>query len=128
MSNEQFRESLLVCQSSQGLEIRGTILRLSRHGIAFEVYAPGIVLRTSEVLSDFKIFLSDRLVYSGRGVIASLVATGTGTVCEASLEDGWVDLELLSPENNKDLPGSFHEFLQQWQKSYTILSDYKIVV
>src|SRR6185436_7851790 len=128
MSNEQFRESLLVCQSSQGLEIRGTIVRLSRHGVAFEVYAPGIVLRTSEVLSDFKIFLNDRHIYSGRGVVNSLIGTGTATVCEASLEDGWVDIDLLSLESNKDLPASFGEFLQQWQKSYNILTEYKVVV
>ena len=96
MSNEQLRESLLTCQSSQDVEIRGTILKLSRHGVAFEVYAPVVVLRTSEVLSDLKIFHNDQLIYSGRGVVNSLVPTGTSTVCEATLEDGWIDIALRS--------------------------------
>ena len=93
-----FKESLLVCQNSQGIEIRGSIVRLSRHSIVFEVYAPTLVLRTSEVLSDFRIFVSDRLIYSGRAVVGNLLQTSTALVCEATLEDGWVDI-VAGPES-----------------------------
>ena len=128
MSNEHLRESLLTCQGSQDNEIRGTILKLSRHGVSFEVYAPAVVLRTSEVLSDLKIFHNDQLIYSGRGVVNGLVATGTATVCEATLEDGWVDMALLAPENNQNLGENFHHFLEQWQQSYRILPECKVVI
>lgn len=122
-------ERLLSCKNSQGLEVQATLLRLTRHLAVFEVYSPHVVLRMSEVLSEFRIVVGDRPVYAGRAVVASLINAGTVVVCEATLEDSWMDAELFSwlgQENG--LRDGFDGFFQQWQKSYRVLPAYKVVV
>src|SRR5437899_3414442 len=86
-------ESLVTCQTIQGTEIRGTLLRISRHLAVFEVYNAQLVLRLSEVLKDFRVLVAGRPSYVGRAVISSVVHTGTMLLCEATLEDAWVDGE-----------------------------------
>ena len=55
IQNGEIKDSLVVCQSNQGGEIRGSLLRMTRFSVAFEVYSPASVLRLSEVLSEFRI-------------------------------------------------------------------------
>jgi len=122
-------ERLLSCKNSQGLEIQATLLRLSRHMVVFEVYSAHVVLRMSEVLSDFRILVEDRPVYSGRAVVSNLINAGTITVCEATLEDSWVDVGLFSLLEREDgLQEGFGRFFEQWEKSYRVLPEYKVVV
>src|SRR5262249_10522154 len=63
------REVLIVCRNSQGAEVRATPLRLTRYLVVFEVYNPYSILQLSEVLTDFKIVMNERLAYSGRAVV-----------------------------------------------------------
>ena len=120
--------SMAVGQTSQGIEIQGTLLRLTRFLAVFEVYNPGLVLRTSEVLTDFKIALRDRTVYSGRAVISSLVNTGGVLVCEVSLGDFWLELDAFLPGSQDEKRAGFRELLQHWQKVYQIRPEFKVVV
>ena len=53
--NGEIKESLVVCQNNQSIEIRGSLLRLTRFAVVFEIYSPTIILRLSEVLSEFRI-------------------------------------------------------------------------
>ena len=95
--NSDIKESLVVCQTSQGLEIRASLLRLTRYLAIFELYNPSLVLRTSEVLSEFHVIAQERVIYAGRAVINNLVSTGIVTVCEAALTDsGWRDVDLTA--------------------------------
>src|SRR5712691_11450839 len=87
-------DSVVAFQTSQGMEVRGGVLRLDRFQAVFELYSQGGILQHSEVLSEFKIFFKDRLAYSGRAVIKGLVNTGLVVVCEATLEDSWLDVDL----------------------------------
>ncbi len=105
-------------------------MRLNRYAVAFEFSAPACPLRVSEVLSDLKIIVHDRTIYSGRGVIRSLVDAGTSVVCEATLEEtGWRDLELtLKAVFGGGLQDQFKEFIAEWQKLYKVLPEYKTVV
>jgi extracellular factor (EF) 3-hydroxypalmitic acid methyl ester biosynthesis protein len=92
------RLSFIICRNSQGVEVRGTLHRLTRYLGVFEVYNPYSIVQLSEVLNDFRIMMNDRVVYSGRAVIANLVNTGIMLICEASLTDeGWIDIDILSP-------------------------------
>src|SRR3954469_11705581 len=54
---ETIKNTLAQFQTSQGLQLRATIKRLSRHQIVFEVYHPSEVIRLSESLDDFKNFM-----------------------------------------------------------------------
>ncbi len=124
------RLSLIICRNSQGAEVRGTLHRLTRYLAVFEVYNPYSIVQLSEVLNDFRILMNERVVYSGRAVIANLVNTGIMLICEASLsEDGWIDIDILAPKQNKDrLLTDFAEFLQETEKNYRVMPDFKLLV
>ena len=103
---------------------------LTRYLAVFEVYNPYSIVQLSEVLNDFRIMMKDRVVYSGRAVIANLVNTGIMLICEASLgDDGWIDIDILTPAQNKDrLLADFAEFLQETEKIYRVVPEFKLVV
>ena len=128
-SDQRERESFLICQNSQGVHIRAGILRLTRYIVAFEVYNPYSILQTSEVLTDFQIFVNARMVYTGRAVVRSLVNTGIYLVCEVALDDGWLDVDIFSPVNQRDrLLSEFQEFLDEWNNVHQINKDFKVIV
>lgn len=122
--------SIIVCRNSQGAEVRGTVHRLSRHLAVFEVYNPYSILQLSEVLTDFRVTVNDRMLYSGRAVITNLVNTGIMLILEVSLDDeAWIDVDVFSPfQNQERLVEEFTEFLQQTERTYRVQPDFKVVV
>jgi len=123
------RDTFIVCRNSQGVEVRATPLRMTRFAATFEVYNPFSIVQLSEVLSEFKIVMSDRVVYSGRAVVSSIVNAGIMVVCEAALEEGWLDVELLSPQDRKArLREQFEEFVTEWRKVDVVTPEFKVVV
>ena len=127
---EQSNESLIVCENSQGVSIRATLLRMTRYFASFEVYNPYSILQLSEVLNSFKIVIDDKTIYSGRAIITSIVNTGLLLVCEASLDDEcWVDVDVLSPAVQIDrLTSDFERLLDDWAKVERISPEMKIIV
>lgn len=122
--------SIIVCRNSQGAEVRGTVHRLSRHLAVFEVYNPYSILQLSEVLTDFRVLVNDRMLYSGRAVITNLVNTGIMLILEVSLDDeAWIDIDIFSPVQQQDrLVAEFTEFLQQTERTYKVIPEFKVVV
>jgi extracellular factor (EF) 3-hydroxypalmitic acid methyl ester biosynthesis protein len=112
------------------LELRAAMAKLTRFAVVFEVYGPGSGLRVSEVLKEFQITLRKRVIYSGRATIRSMVATDQMEVCEATLSESfWLDLELAPAQaKNGALRKEFDGFIQEWQKLYNILPEYKIII
>lgn len=121
------KESYVVCQSSQREEIRASLVRVTRFQAVFEICSPEVVLRMSEVLGEFKVVLRNRTVYSGKAVVSNLVNSGSALTCEATLDEGWVELSSGRGAGNT-LPAQFNDFLQEWQKSYKVLPEFKVVV
>lgn len=116
-------------QSNQGHELNGTVLKMSRFQVAFEIYSPSSVLRTSEALNSFRIMVQDRPMYSGKAVISNLVDLGSFIVCEARLEEAWLDLHGILPQlDGKALRAGCREFLHQWERVYKILPEYKATI
>ncbi len=123
------RDTFIVCRNSQGVEVRATPLRVTRFAATFEVYNPFSIVQLSEVLSEFKIVMNDRVVYSGRAVVSSLVNAGIMVVCEAALEESWVDVDLFSPVNQRErLKEQFDDFVKEWRKVDTVTPEFKVVV
>ena len=121
------KDSVVVCETSQGLELRGSLVRLGRHQVIFEVYNPISVLQTSEVLAQFRIFFKDRTAYSGKAVINNLIHTGLIVLCEVTLEEGWQDVEFISsPDQLPRLREQFDGHIRDWQKFYRVLPEYKV--
>lgn len=122
-------DTFLSFDTSQGQGLSGTLLRVSRFEVAFELYSPQSVLRTSEALSNVKIMVNARAIYAGRATISSVVNVGTLVVCEAKLGDGWLDLDAFLPKlESKCLREGFGTFLQQWHGVYKVLPEYKSIV
>lgn len=128
-AQDKGQESLIVCRNSQGVPVRGISLRMTRYIVAFEVYNPYSILQLSEVLSDFQIFIKGRLVYSGRAVVSSLVNTGILLVCEATLDESWLDVDLFSSTDPRGrLRSEFGEFINEWRKVQVVVPDFKLLV
>jgi extracellular factor (EF) 3-hydroxypalmitic acid methyl ester biosynthesis protein len=132
MSNptELSNESLVVCENSQGVAIRATLLRMTRYVASFEVYNPYSILQLSEVLNSLKIVIDGKTLYSGRATITSIVNTGLLLVCEVSLdEESWLDIDQLSPSLQIDrLTSDFEKLLDDWVKVERVSPEMKIIV
>ncbi len=128
--NGDSKDTLVFGQTSQGVEIHATLVRLTRYMVVFEIYNPALVLRTSEVLGNFKVVIRDRILYSGRAVVRNLVHAGLTIMCEATLsENGWKDVAFVAgAADDGRLQTEFKEFIQGWQKLYKILPEYKVVL
>lgn len=128
MNEAGIKESRVVCENSQGLEMSGTIIDLGQHEVIFEVYSPTAVIQASEVLRDFKVQLRDETAYSGRAVVKNVVHTELKVVCTAALDDGWrlqFSPEELQPRRMSAL---FAEHMREWQKLYLIRPEYKLQI
>ena len=128
--NGKSKDGLIVCQTSLGAEARGTLIKLTRFIVVFEIYNPTIILRASEVLSDFRIIVNEHMIYSGHATVRHLMNMGQVLVCEATLNEySWADMEFnAAMAQNGGLRAKFWEFLQEWQKLYKILPEFKVVI
>ncbi len=123
------RDSFILARNSQGVEVRAGVLRLTRYLAVFEVYNPYSILQLSEVLSDFKIVINDRIMYSGRAVVSNVVNTGIMLVCEATLDESWLDIDLFSSVTTPNrLREEFRLFIQEWHKIDRVLPAFKAAV
>lgn len=122
-------DTIILCSTSQGYTVRATPLRITRDVVVFEVYNPYSILQLSEVLTTFKIIVNEQLIYSGRATVSNLVNTGIMLVCEATLEEAWLDVDLLGLASQpKKLRADFTNFLRQWERIHSIQPQYKVVV
>lgn len=123
------RESFITCRNSQGGEVRATAVRLTRFTAVFEVYNPYSILQLSEVLGEFRIIVADRCVYAGRAVVSNLVNTGIMVLCEATLDESWLDVDVFSPITQPDrLRQEFEIFMSEWQKTRAVTPEFKVAV
>jgi extracellular factor (EF) 3-hydroxypalmitic acid methyl ester biosynthesis protein len=125
----ELKDSRIVCQTSQGVELRATVLKLTRNRVVFETYSPEPLLRLSEVLSNFTLLIYNRRVYSGKALVSNLIHTGPSTFYEAQLDQAWLNGEAIVPTANaEEIKAGFAQFFQNWGKSYQILPEYKAVI
>jgi extracellular factor (EF) 3-hydroxypalmitic acid methyl ester biosynthesis protein len=129
--NGAVKDSLVFAQTSAGTELHATLLRVTRFLAVFEIYSPAALLRSSEVLTGFKIILRDRVVYAGRAVVQNLINAGPMLVCEVALtEESWIDAVSVPAGDlhRDDLRNEFKQFVEEWQKLYLIDPEYKVVI
>lgn len=127
-------QSVITCRNSQGTELTANLLRIKRYSVVFEVYNPYSILQLSEVLSDFRIMASRRLLYHGKAVVSNLLNTGIVLVCEAMLDEGWVEVDFLSGVSGSnqnasgDLSSQFGNFMSEWKSANMVRDPFKLVV
>ena len=123
------KEALVVFQTSQGFELRGSLLRLSPHQITFEAYSTLTVLRLSEVLDEFRIFAGGQLLYTGKAVLTNLIHSGVTLICQATLKEAWVNPGLVyAGLSTERLQAEFDGFFVDWQKHFLLRSEYRLFV
>jgi extracellular factor (EF) 3-hydroxypalmitic acid methyl ester biosynthesis protein len=129
-TNGQSKEALVLGQTSQGVDIHANLVRLTRYAVVFEIYNSVLVMRTSEVLENFKIVVHDRVIYSGRAVVRSLVNAGFTLVCEVTLnESAWLDVVFTEETlRGGKLQQEFESFVKDWQKNYKVSAEFKVAV
>ena len=127
-------QSVITCRNSQGTELTANLLRIKRYSVVFEVYNPYSILQLSEVLSDFRIMASRRLLYHGKAVVSNLLNTGIVLVCEAMLDEGWIEVDFLSgvsgaaAGSKSDLSAQFASFMGEWKSANKVHDPFKLVV
>jgi extracellular factor (EF) 3-hydroxypalmitic acid methyl ester biosynthesis protein len=122
-------ENTVTFKTSDGVSLRGVPARMRRHAAVVELYSPIATPRLSESLADFKIILQGREIYSGHAVVGNIVDAGTKIICEVSLELlDWIDLDLLLAVRQGQAEKEIKNFLDEWQKSFCILDEFKIAV
>ncbi|MEM7619344.1 MAG: class I SAM-dependent methyltransferase [Pseudomonadota bacterium] len=109
------------------MEARGTIIKLTRTTIAFEVYNPNSIIQLSEVLQDFTIYHRDQPVYQGRAVVSTLVNTGLMLIVSATLVDRWLDTfdTISKPEALRE---SAENFIHDWDETHKLVPSFQLVV
>jgi extracellular factor (EF) 3-hydroxypalmitic acid methyl ester biosynthesis protein len=118
---------LITFSNSQGASARGTLLRVSRTVVVFEVYNPYSIVQLSEVLQNLVIRRGEDPVYSGKAVVSSLVNTGLMLIVSATLVDGWQDFSLLLKDQS-DVSQAVGVFVGDWEKTKRIRPGYQIAV
>lgn len=116
---------LVTFRNSQGVTARGTLLRVSRSSVVFEVYNPYSIVQLSEVLKEVVIRRGEDPIYRGKAVVSSLVNTGLMLIVSATLVDGWQDISLQSHDQISDAVGIF---VGDWEKTKRIRPGYQIAV
>lgn len=112
-------------ENSPALEV--TVCQLSRHRIVLQVHTPEVVIRTSQMLKDFRVSLGTELLYSGRATVTSAVDTGTSLVCEAKLEDAWVDYKSQPGSPSASVPGALSKFMAESLRN-RVSAEFKVAV
>jgi extracellular factor (EF) 3-hydroxypalmitic acid methyl ester biosynthesis protein len=129
-SASESAETQVVFQTAEGMALRGLPLRMTRRTVVFELYNPSVAPRFSEVLGAFIITLQAQAIYSGQAVIRNVMDVGTKIVCEATLdENSWLDATLgAGMDGTANLRSGFNKFVSEWQKSFLVIPEYKLII
>ena len=128
MTNSTPSNNSVQCENSQGHELIASILRVHRYTVSFEIYNPFCSLQLSEVLRNFCIQMNGQLVYVGEAVVSSIVNTGAVLVCEATLGNGWREVDFLASAQHGGLVSQFDEFVEDWKREHHVSADFKLNV
>lgn len=118
---------LIVFTNSQDIWARGSLVKVSRSKVIFEVYNPYSIVQLSEILNDLEIRSDDRVIYKGRAVVSGLVNTGLMLIVSASLLDNWSELIGLAGDS-ESIHAEIEEFIEDWQTNQQIRTDYQLSV
>ncbi len=114
-------------RSSQGATIRGTLSKLSRRNIVFEIYNPFSPIQTSEVLSDLKVRRGKNLVYQGDAVVTGVVSTSILVVVSATLVNQWSAVDAIISEPT-GLGSEVGRFVEEWDRVNKLDPNYQLKV
>lgn len=101
-------------------------MHISRAVAVFEVYNPFSLIQLSEVLQEISVMRGERVIYRGRGVVTSIVATGLMVIASVTLIDSWSNLDHLEP--GPALTGELEKFILDWEDGLELSENYQLAV
>lgn len=119
-------DSVVAFTNTTGLSGRGTLIHISRSIAVFEVYNPFSLIQLSEVLQEISVMRGERVIYRGRGVVTSLVATGLMVIASVTLIDSWSNLDHLEP--GPALGSEISKFIHDWEEGLELTESYQLSV
>ena len=114
-------------RSSQGAIVRGTLSKLSRRNIVFEIYNPFSPIQTSEVLSDLRVRRGKNVVYEGDAVVTGVVTTSILVVVSATLVNNWSAVDTIISEP-AGLKSEVERFVGDWERLNKLDPNYQLKV
>lgn len=127
-SNIAHFQSLVTFRNSQGEAARGTLLKLDRNTVVFEVYNPYSIVQLSEVLTDLIIRRGAEPIYHGRAIVSNLVNTGLMLIVSASFVDPWVQASPRFEGRIDSFRQEAENFVTQWESINHIRDPYRVAV
>ena len=112
-------------RNSQGAAVRGTLSKLSRRNIVFEIYNPFSPLQTSEVLTDLKVRRGKNVVYQGDAVVTGVVTTSILVVVSATLVSKWTALDDIISES-AGIRSEVAHFIDEWERVNKLDPNYQV--
>lgn len=119
-------DSIVGFTNTSGVSGRGTLVHISRTVVVFEVYNPFSLVQLSEVLKEISVMRGERVIYRGRGVVTSLVATGLMVIASVTLIDPWGDLAQIEP--GEELCAEIQKFISDWEEGLAVADKYQLAV
>ncbi len=119
-------DSVVAFTNTSGVKGRGTLVHISRSLAVFEVYNPYSLIQLSEVLQELTVMRGERVIYAGKGVVTSIVATGLMVIISVTLIDAWNNLDHLQP--GPALSGELERFIRDWEEGQDLSESYQLVV
>ncbi len=114
-------------ETNRGKAIRGTLHKVSRQRVIFEVYDPFLVLRTSEVLSNFVIRRGRDMPYQGDAIVTDVVNTSTLLIISASLVGDWTGL-VIDSGPSVGVAAEALSFVTNWERLNKLKPAYRLRV
>jgi extracellular factor (EF) 3-hydroxypalmitic acid methyl ester biosynthesis protein len=123
------KESYVTFKIADSVELRGTLVRMTRHVIFFELYNPNDQPQLSDILGAFRIVLQEQVVYSGHAIVRNVLDTGTKIICEINLREScWTGGSFGVASSYDEITVGFKAFLSEWQKLYKVSPEFKVVI
>ncbi len=113
--------------NSQGESARGTLLKLDRTSVVFEIYNPYSIVQLSEVLDELTIHRGETIIYQGQGTVSNLVNTGLMLIVSANFSDTWSHIPKFTA-NADEFESEALEFISSWNESRKINAGYRAAV
>jgi extracellular factor (EF) 3-hydroxypalmitic acid methyl ester biosynthesis protein len=120
-------QSLVTFRNSQGEPARGTLLKIERNIVVFEVYNPYSIVQLSEVLRDFTVSRGGGAAYKGRAVVSNLVNTGLMLIVSATLVDSWIE-----PDGEDGTAATIQQqtrrFVESWEATHALRPGFRLAI
>src|SRR6185312_4228111 len=109
-----------------GVEVRGTLVRMTRDAIVFEIYSPFSAVEAGESLSNLSIFRGGQAIYNGGAVVSSVLSTGVRSIVTATPLGSWPPNN--GHPNDRGLWTDARPLISDWRDTDNLLPAYQIAV